>query len=343
MSRSTPCPARALLAGDWPEPVRGVLRQQIEEPAAELQIRASIPAMTPIAGGVSQLVRDQYEEMPYPRWTKPDSAVKPVTFDEHMRAEFPQSAFQELGKGRLDVLIAGCGTGRQPIEFALKHPGCDVLAVDLSLASLSYAKRKASELGLDAMSFAQADIVLLPTLDRTFDLIDCVGVLHHLGDPMAGWRGLVSMLRPGGMMGLGFYSALARRDVNVARDFIAARGYKSTAADIRRCRQDMMQEANPAIRRLLFSPDFYTTSECRDLIFHIQEHQLTLPAIKAFLAENNLAFLGFRIHPQMREQYRRRFPSDAAMADLDNWHKFETENPTLFGGMYIFWVQKPKA
>ena len=74
---------------------------------------------------------------------------------------------------------------------------------------------------------------------RTFDIIESGGVLHHLADPFAGWRILLSRLRPGGFMGLGFYSELARRHVVKAREFIAAHGYSSTPDDIRRFRQDL--------------------------------------------------------------------------------------------------------
>ena len=64
-------------------------------------------------------------------------------------------------------------------------------------------------------------------------------MLHHLADPQAGWRVLLSLLRPGGVMHIGLYSELARQDVVRARAFIAERGYGQTADDIRRCRQDL--------------------------------------------------------------------------------------------------------
>ena len=75
-----------------------------------------------------------------------------------------------------------------------------MLAVDLSLSSLCYAKRKTRELGLTNITYAQADILRLGTLPRRFDVIESSGVLHHLADPLAGWRVLLSLLRPGGFM-----------------------------------------------------------------------------------------------------------------------------------------------
>ena len=165
-------------------------------------------------------------------------------------------------------------------------------------------------------------------------------MLHHLNDPAEGWRILLSLLRGGGFMSVGLYSAIARADVRAARAFIAQRGYGRSADDIRRCRQDMMAQADAtALRNIARYPDFFSTSECRDLLFHVQEHQLTIPEIAAFLAEHRLTFIGFA--GEADHEYRQCFPQDTAMTDLGNWHRFETEHPATFVGMYQFWVQKP--
>jgi SAM-dependent methyltransferase len=215
-----------------------------------------------------------------------------------------------------------------------------VLAIDLSLTSLGYARRKAAELGLTNVQFAQADILNLGALGASFDMIEAGGVLHHLGDPAAGWRVLAAMLRPGGVMHVGLYSELARADIRAVRAFIAERGYGQTAGDIRRCRQELMQfpDGTPA-RNVAKYEDFFTTSECRDLLFHVQEHHLTILAIRAMIEASDLSFIGF--DGPAAQLYRQRFPEDAAMTDLDRWHQLEIENPLTFTGMYQFWVQRP--
>ena len=86
--------------------------------------------------------------------------------------------------------------------------------------------------------------------------------------------------------------------------------------------------------------DFFSISACRDLLFHIQEHRFSFPDIKSFLAENKLRFLGLELGPQVLQQFRAQFSIDGAMADLNLWHVFETQNPLTFAGMYVFWVQK---
>ena len=339
---SLPLAAR-LLDTQWPEAVTAVLVQQLREPEEELQLRAAIPRLTRIEDEVSLRVQNQYEEHPYPRWLKTAPAGKTSHIVGYLCQKFPLAPFERHAKrGDMDILIAGCGTGQHAIETAQRFQGAKVLAVDLSMSSLGYARRKSQALGLTSIEYAQADLLKLDALGRRFDVVESVGVLHHLADPLAGWRVLLSLLRPGGFMRLGLYSEVARRTVVRIRSFIAAQGYGATTDDIRRCRQDLVDlDRSPEFRRILNSPDFFSTSACRDLLFHVQEHRMTLAGIDAFLRENNLAFLGFDIDPHVLDAYRQRFPDDAPAIDLGLWRVFENDNPDTFFGMYQFWIQKP--
>jgi len=314
----------------------------VREPEEELEQQASISRLTTIEDDVSLLVQEQYEQNPYPRWVKPAPPPEPTSFDGYLRRVFPLAEFRPLGKSQsIDVLIAGCGTGQHSIEVAQRWKGTRMLAVDLSLKSLSYAKRQTRALGLDNITYAQADILKLGSLDRTFDVIEAAGVLHHLAEPAAGWRVLTSLLRDRGFLFLGLYSEVARRDIVSARAFIADRGYRPIPADIRRCRQELMDAAEgSALRNVTQTSDFASASECRDLLFHGQEHRTTLPDIKAALAENGLTFLGFEIDGWARQRYATQFPDDPARTNLDHWHAYELENPLTFARMYQFWAQK---
>jgi hypothetical protein len=126
-----------------------------------------------------------------------------------------------------------------------------------------------------------------------------------------------------------------------AREIIAARGYASTPEDIRRFRQDKAVNAGAELKWLSKFPDFYSTSACRDLLFHVQEHRLTLDQIELFIDELGLRFIGFEIDPAALRQYRARFSDDPFGINLRNWARFESDNPDTFVGMYRFWIQKP--
>jgi len=321
--------AEALLDRSWPECVDALIVQQVKEPAQERRIAAAIPVLTGIDGEVSSAVRQQYEESPYPRWVTAGPPAQPAILNDPQ----PEQV--------LDVLIAGCGTGLSTIAFARQARAARILAIDLSRASLSYAKRMAQSYGLTNIEFGQADIMRLASIGREFDYIDASGVLHHLADPWEGWRALLSLLRPGGTMQVGLYSELARQNIVAARALIAERGYRPIPEDIRRCREDIMAAEDPLLKSVVNANDFFVTSECRDLLFHVLEHRITLREIKSFLAANDVQFVGFFLDAPTLHLFATRFPERAALTDLDRWDAFETEAPGTFANMYQFWVHKP--
>jgi len=334
--------AGRLLAATADPLVDQVLSQQVREPFEERALRAGIERLTPISAGVSEEVREQYEQNPYPRWVLVPRQEKPLPLNAALHRMLPFATFAPMPDDSApQVLVAGCGTGGHSILAADRFRGARVLAIDLSLSSLSYAKRKTIELRITNIDYAQADILRLGEIGRSFDVIESVGVLHHLGDPFAGWRVLLSLLRPGGFMALGFYSEQARRHLVPARAFIAAGGYASTPDSIRHFRQEVIMATSPELQRLRNAQDFYSTSECRDLLFHVQEVRLTLDQIDSFLAECGLRFLGFELDLQVLRHYRARFSDDPSATNLRNWARFEADNPDTFQEMYKFWIQKP--
>jgi tetratricopeptide (TPR) repeat protein/SAM-dependent methyltransferase len=333
--------AQALLCRTWSLAVTDLLAQQIREPLEERQLRATLPLLTAIEDDVSSRVRQQYEENPYPRWRTTEPPRQPLSFCGYLRGRLPATPFRSLEKAEIDILVAGCGSGQHAIEIAQLWSGASVLAVDLSLASLAYAARKTRALGLTNITYGQADILALGSLGRSFDLIEVVGVLHHLADPLAGWRVLLSLLRPGGFMRVGLYSEIARAEIVGAHALIAEHGYRINAEDIRRCRQALMSvDGGRRFPTITTCVDFFSTSSCRDLLFHVQEHRFRIPQIAKFLAETGLTFLGFDLNSYSSQKYLTRFPHDKTMTDLGCWDRFERDNPNTFFGMYLFWVQK---
>jgi Flp pilus assembly protein TadD/SAM-dependent methyltransferase len=336
--------AAGLLARSWPAPVAALLQQQISEPAQEAALRASTPRLTPIDAGTSEQVRAHYEDNPYPRWVNAISTTEPFAIRDLLQRLLPASDVPALAPlPAPEVLIAGCGTGLQAIGAARRYLHSKILAVDLSTASLAYARRQAQRLSIANVEFAQADILRLGALDRRFDLIEAIGVLHHLADPYAGWRTLLSLLRPGGLMRVALYSEIARRDVVAARAFAVAGNYQPDPEGIRLCRQAILRlPEDAAPRQVLRAADFYSTSAFRDLVLHSHEQRMTLPDIASFLAAEKLEFIGFELPGEIHRAFAARYPDPAARKDLAAWHQFETDNPDSFIGMYVFWLHKPR-
>lgn len=322
-----------------------MLRRLLIEPHEEKRIRGTIPDWTSSAGDVSDAVRSQYEENPYPRWTHTIkiNRRRPVS----ICLQSPPLNLQLAGYKEPEapeILVAGCGTGQHAIQPATRFANAKVTAIDLSKSSLAYAKRQTSELGITNIDFARADILKLDELGCNFDIIECVGVLHHLENPIVGWKILNKLLRSGGLMKIGLYSELARKDVIEGRKTVASHGYSPSASDMRQCRQTIIREAtkgNGALLQLSRRSDFFSLSAFRDLIFHVQEHRFDLVMIKDHLDELGLQFLDFEMPfagdiQQYRDSIANRTPQERLLL----WHDYEQQRPDTFRGMYQFWCQK---
>ena len=327
---------------DWPTPTQAVLTQQIAEPLEESKLATATPSLTPINDQVSQAVQAMYEESPYPRWVRIPKHSSPQRLNDFLSSTYPQSGFVPVSTHTpLQVLIAGGGTGQHPIHTARRFTDTQIQVIDLSRHSLAYAQRKAQALGLNNLHFSQADILQIGQLDQRFDLIESVGVLHHMADPWAGWEALLSRLKHNGLMKLGFYSQTARQGINRLRDFIKQQGFGNDPDAIRACRQHLIEHSqSQQVADIFHLRDFYSTSACRDLLFHVQEHQMTLTEISAFLQSHGLRFIGFETDATTLTAYHNNFPDDPAATNLSNWHQFEQQHPKTFISMYQFWVQK---
>jgi SAM-dependent methyltransferase len=233
--------------------------------------------------------------------------------------------------------------------MALQFPTCSVLAIDLSRTSLAYATRKAGDLNIRNIAFAQADLLELSAValgapQMTFGIISCSGVLHHLASPLDGWRRLVALLASNGVMKIGLYAKYARRDVDAARAFAREGGYAATAEGIRACRQAILalppSHTARGVTRFL---DFFAISGCRDLILHPQERTYTAPELAHALETLGLRFLGFQVDATVAARFRQQFPHADAWVDLACWDRYEEQHPDTFAGMYQFWCTRDGA
>jgi SAM-dependent methyltransferase len=162
----------------------------------------------------------------------------------------------------------------QAIQSALMLPGSRTLAVDLSRDSLAYAVRKTRELGpAERITYGQADLMALDD-GRRFDIVQSAGVLHHMADPFEGARPGLRRCEAGRLHALGLYSARPADHLKPAK----ALGQDLQPETVRAFRQAIINAPGRRSRcaAAVASRDFYATSGCRDLLMHVQEHELDI-------------------------------------------------------------------
>ncbi len=310
------------------EHVSQIPKSQIEDYFKQQAIKDKLPQLTAVTDGVSASVQEQYEAFPYPRWL----AAHRLLHNEEIEGALK-------GK-KAEILVAGCGTGQEAVQLAYVFPDAVITAVDLSRSSLAYAVCKAQESGLSNLHFYQGDIMALGDLAQRYDYITSAGVLHHLGKPEAGWAILRGLLKADGLMRISLYSRQARWAVNAARKAIALGGIGSDGASIIDFRQSIDRFLkHKEIKNIQNFYDYYNLSECRDLLFHVQEHQFDLMQIKEILHRLELEFCGFYMSQSVLNKYVRQNKDDPQGIDLERWAVFEEKNPDIFVSMYNFWVR----
>jgi len=320
--------------------IKDVFARQVIEPNQEAKFKSVLPVLDDITDEVSSKVRDQYEVSPYPRWVDLGLSLKPAPISkvvEEIKLKLLDDRVKYLQSP--NILIAGCGTGEQSIGTAARFKASKVTAIDLSLSSLSYAKRKSEELGIENVDYTQADILDLGKLGKQFDIVECTGALHHMDDPLVGWRVLTDCLKPGGLMKIGLYSELARQHIVEMRQEISKAGIGSSDDEMKLFRTMVINSEHNHHKKTLNANDFYSLSELKDLLFNVQEHRFTIPKIQEALSNLRLKFCGFEADKIVSHFKEVNTDVDDPF-DLDKWQTYEEANPNAFSGMYQFWCQK---
>ena len=338
-------PAHALegadrLAGiptdDWDQAVAELLRHSLHAPREERALAPTLPAFGTVRDATSRAVQAQYEENPYPRWISlPADSGPPLC--EALGRRFPDFTVPERVE---NVLVAGGGTGYEPLLAARENPDARVLSLDLSRPSLAFGARMARRERLRNVRFLQGDLLDIGSLDERFDAILASGVLHHMADPERGIRALADVLRPGGVIRIGLYSEHAREPLAKARRVAGHAGHDASPEGIRAFRRAVLEDESRDTASLLESPDFYTVSSCRDLVFHVHERRFTIPRVFDALAGADLHLLGFDARRETRARYHRLHPGDPCMRSLASLVRFEEDHPRAFSGMYLLWAAR---
>lgn len=323
-----------------PRALRAVLHGELEAYRTEALHAAGLTRLTTIADETSRRVAGQYRKDPYPRWLSLQTP-EPGSAKDRMLGHFSADALAVIDSP-CEILIAGAGTGRQAVHSAIGYgTGTQVLAIDLSASSLAYGARMAEAFEVTNLRFAVGDILDLSQIGERFDVIECVGVLHHMADPYEGWRALLDRLRPGGLMLIGLYSAVSRGVIRALSEDPDWPGPDTDDDGLRAYRRKLVEGAcGEDAFALTKSVDFFTKSGFRDLALHISEQPCTIQDIQEFMSAQELDFHGFNLPDETLRAYADAFPGDEPPGTLDHWSAFERDNPRTFASMYLFWCRK---
>ncbi|MFQ3679996.1 MAG: class I SAM-dependent methyltransferase [Pseudanabaenaceae cyanobacterium] len=265
---------------------------------------------TPNRDAVTAAVAQLYDTFPFP----PDPLLDEAPPGYNWRWSWPAAyAFCTGGqlptRTRPRILDAGCGSGVSTEYLAHLNPTADITAIDISEGTLKVAReraRRTCDASQRQLVFRQLSLYDVAELPGEFDLINSVGVLHHLADPVGGLQALAAKLAPGGLLHLFLYAKIGRweitlmqealrllrtrlPDASLARAVRLGRDVFAALPETNRLRQREQQRWSLENQR----------DECfADMYLHPQEIDYEIPSLFALLDQTDLRFVGFS-NPQV--------------------------------------------
>jgi SAM-dependent methyltransferase len=189
----------------------------------------------------------------------------------------------------LDVLVAGCGTW-QAAKYAICHPDARVVGIDVSPTSIEHTETLKRKHNLTNLVTRQMPIENVAKLDKSFDLIVCTGVLHHLADPDVGLRALRSVLRPEGAMNLMVYAPYGRAGVYMLQEYCRRLGVGTSKEEIRdlTVALKLLPQHHPLLATVRGSRHSLNAESLFDSLLHPRDRAYSVAELFDFIERNDL-------------------------------------------------------
>jgi len=170
---------------------------------------------------VSAAVAKLYNTYPFPPEALLDEPPPGYNWRWNWLAAHNFCTGQKPQRQDIRILDAGCGTGVSTEYLVHLNPQASVVGIDLSTGALAVAKERCQRSGATRVEFHHLSLFDVEQLPGEFDLINCVGVLHHTSDPIRGIQALAKKLAPGGLMHIFVYGELGRWEIQLMQKAIA--------------------------------------------------------------------------------------------------------------------------
>ncbi|MEH2317133.1 class I SAM-dependent methyltransferase [Nostoc sp.] len=198
------------------------------------------------------------------------------------------------------ILDAGCGTGVGTEYLVHLNPQASVVGIDLSTGALAVAKERCQRSGANRVEFHHLSLFDVEQLPGEFDLINCVGVLHHTPDPIRGIQALAKKLAPGGLMHIFVYGELGRWEIQLMQKAIALiqgdkKGDYRDGVQLGRQIFSSLPENNRIVKsdKQRWSLENNKDEYFADMYVHPQEIDYNIDTLFELIDASGLEFIGF--------------------------------------------------
>jgi SAM-dependent methyltransferase len=249
---------------------------------------------------VSTAVAKLYDTYPFPPEPILDEPPPGYNWRWNWLAAYNFCTGRKPVKQNIRILDAGCGSGVGTEYLVHLNPQAQVVGIDLSAGTLEVAKKRCQSSGADRVEFHHLSLYDVAQLPGEFDLINCVGVLHHLPDPVRGLQALATKLAPGGLMHIFVYGELGRWEIQLMQKAIALvqgdkKGDYRDGVQVGRQIFAALPENNRIVKRekQLWSLENHKDECFADMYLHPQEIDYNIDTLFELIDASGLEFIGF--------------------------------------------------
>lgn len=249
---------------------------------------------------VTSAVQRLYDTYPFPPEPLLDAPPPGYNWRWNWVAAYNFCTGQKPKKQNIRILDAGCGTGVGTEYLVHLNPAASVVGIDLSRGALDVAQERCRRSGAEQVEFHHMSIYDVAQLSGEFDLINCVGVLHHLSDPIQGIQSLAAKLAPGGLMHIFVYGELGRWEIQLMQKVIALlqgekRGDYHDGVQVGRQVFNCLPQNNRLVKREKerWSLENQRDENFADMYVHPQEIDYNIDSLFALVDASGLDFFGF--------------------------------------------------
>ncbi|UBF27277.1 class I SAM-dependent methyltransferase [Kovacikia minuta CCNUW1] len=249
---------------------------------------------------VSAAVAKLYDTYPFPPVPLQDEPPPGYNWRWNWSAAYSFCTGQKPRNQAIRILDAGCGTGDSTDYLVHLNPKAQVTAIDLSAGALAVAKERCQRSGADRVEFHHLSLYDAGQIPGEFDLINCVGVLHHLPDPKRGIQALAAKLAPGGIFHIFVYAELGRWEIKLMQEAIALlqgeqRGDYKDGVKVGRQIFSSLPENNRLVQREKerWAMENHRDENFADMYVHPQEIDYTIDTLFDLIEASGLEFIGF--------------------------------------------------
>ncbi len=261
--------------------------------------------MMPNSQEVNNAVAKLYNTYPFPPDPLTDDTPPGYNWRWNWIAAYNFCTGRKPPRQDIRILDAGCGTGSSTDYLIHLNPEAEVVAIDISEKALEVAQERCNRSGVIAkhkkpVTFKQLRLEEASQLSGEFDLINSVGVLHHLPDPITGIQELAKKLAPGGIFHIFVYAELGRWEITLMQKAIALlqgnkRGDYKDGVKVGRDIFANLPEKNRLLKqeKERWALENHRDEAFADMYVHPQEIDYNIETLFQLIDASELEFVGF--------------------------------------------------